>query len=268
METRGRGYGHWKMRPAMCWRVSIVPALGLLVAAHSVADAADGARAGANTLTVSAAASLADAFRTLGAAFEKTQGGAIMTFNFAASSALAEQIKQGAPADVFASADEVNMQKVADAGELAAPARIFATNRLTIVVEPGNPQRIASLADLTRSGLTLALAAPAVPAGKYAAEAFAKAKLAVPPASHEADVRAALNRVVLGEADAAIVYVTDARAAGTRVEAVAIPDAHNVAAKYPIAVLKDAADPKRAAAFVDFVLSSAGQAMLSELGFQ
>jgi molybdate transport system substrate-binding protein len=228
---------------------------------------AEETRAPAQSATVAAAASLTDVFKTLGAAFQKTRANTTVTFNFAASSTLAEQITHGAPADVFASADEASMKKLAEAGALAAPARIFATNRLALVVQPGNPERIASLADLTRPGLTLAMAAPAVPAGRYAAEAFAKAHLKVPPGSQELDVRAALNRVVLGEADAAVVYFSDAHAAGKRVHMVPIPDAQNITATYPIAVLKDAADPKLATAFVDYVLSSAGRATLFEFGF-
>jgi len=216
---------------------------------------------------VFAAASLSDAFKAIGAAFERGHSGTTVQFNFAASSLLAQQIHEGAPADVFASADEANMQKAADAGDLAGAAQIFALNRLVIAVSAGNPKHIGSLTDLTKSGLTLALAAPQVPAGKYAAEAFGKAALAVPAASQEIDVRAVLNKVALNEADAGIVYVTDIRAAGGKVEAVPIPDQYNVTARYPIAVLKHAADPQNAKAFVDFVLSPDGRATLAQFGF-
>ena len=229
------------------------------------ARAADGP--GKPLVTVFAAASLSDAFKAIGAAFEAAHPGVTVQFNFAGSSTLVQQIREGAPADVFASADEANMQKAADAGGLGGPARIFATNRLVIAVPAGNPNHVASLADLTKGGLSLALAAPQVPAGKYAAEAFAKAGLAVPAASQEVDVRAVLNKVALHEADAGIVYVTDIRAAGGKVDAIAIPDPHNVTARYPIAVLKAAASPRDAGSFVDYVVSPAGQAQLTQFGF-
>jgi molybdate transport system substrate-binding protein len=219
------------------------------------------------TLNVFAAASLTESFKAIGAAFQQTHPGPAPQFNFAGSSTLVQQIREGAPADVFASADEANMQKVAEAGGLAGAPCIFATNRLAIVVSPGNPRHIDALDDLLAPDLTLALAAPAVPAGTYAAEAFAKAGLRMPAASQEPDVRAVLNKVALGEADAGLVYVTDVRAAGPRVEAVAIPDRYNVVARYPIAVVKHASDAPRAAAFVDFVCSDAGRRTLAAHGF-
>jgi molybdate transport system substrate-binding protein len=240
-----------------------------LVTAFCVARApgADNVQPAARGVVVLAAASLTDAFKAISAEFEKAHPGVAVQFSFAGSSTLVQQIGEGAPADVFASADEANMQKAADAGELAGPARIFATNSLVIAVPAGNPKHIASLGDLTRSGLSLVLAAPAVPAGKYAAQAFAKAGLPVPSASQEVDVRAVLNKVALDEADAGIVYVTDIRAAGGKVEAVPIPEQYNVVARYPIAVLKHARDPNGAAAFVDFVLSPAGRTTLETFGF-
>jgi molybdate transport system substrate-binding protein len=218
-------------------------------------------------VTVLAAASLTEAFKSIGAAFESAHLGLTAEFSFAGSSTLVAQIKEGSPGDVFASADESNMQAAADAGELAGAPRIFATNRLTIVVQKGNAKHIAALADLGRSGLSIALAAPEVPAGKYAAQIFANAGVAVPQASQEVDVRAVLTRVSMGEADAGIVYVTDLHAAGDTVEAVVIPDQFNVMARYPIAVLKQASHPKEAAAFADFVLSPAGQTILKQFGF-
>ena len=236
-------------------------AVGRTLGADTVQPAA------AQTVVVFAAASLTEAFKAVGGDFEKSHPGVAVQFNFAGSPTLVQQIGEGAQADVFASADEANMQKAADAGELAGPARIFATNSLVIAVPAGNAKHIATLADLTRSGLSLALAAPAVPAGKYAAQVFAKAGLPVPSASQEVDVRAVLNKVALDEADAGIVYVTDIRAAGGKVEAVQIPEQYNVVARYPIAVLKHAADPKGAAAFADFVLSPAGRATLERFGF-
>jgi molybdate transport system substrate-binding protein len=233
----------------------------------SPARASTAAESADARVTVLAAASLTEAFKSIGSAFEKTHPGLNVEFSFGASSTLVIQIKEGAPGDVFASADESNMQAAADAGELAGAARIFATNRLTIVVPKGNPKRVTSLADLSRSGVTVALAAPQVPAGKYAAQIFTKAGVAVPQASQELDVRAVLNKVAMDEADAGIVYVTDIRAGGGKVEAVPIPEQYNVVARYPIAVLKHAAHPKEAQAFVDFVLSPPGQATLAQFGF-
>jgi molybdate transport system substrate-binding protein len=245
-------------------RLSVLAAL--LSLAAQPASAADPTPT-SHAITVSAAASLTEVFKAIGGAFQRAHPGTTVQFNFGASSTLVQQIRDGAPADVFASADEANMQKAADAGDLALPARIFAQNRLVIAVPAGNPTHIGSLADLTKSGLTLALAAPQVPAGKYAAEAFGKAGLAVPPASQELDVRAVLNKVALHEVDAGIVYVTDIRAAGGKVDAIAIPDQYNVTARYPIAVLKQAADVRDATAFVDYVVSPAAQAQLREFGF-
>jgi molybdate transport system substrate-binding protein len=243
-----------------------VPAL---IVALAAAHAAGENRAGSarQPLHVFAAASLTESFETIAAAFEQAHADVAVQLVFAGSSTLVRQIREGAPADVFAAADEANMEKLASAGDLAGDARVFAANRLTIVVPRGNPHHIATLADLTTDNLTVVLAAPAVPAGKYAAEAFAKAGLAVPAASQEPDVKAVLNKVALGEADAGIVYVTDARAAAGKVDAVAIPDAFNVTARYPIAVLKSAAAPTRAAAFVAFILSDRGRAVLGEHGF-
>jgi molybdate transport system substrate-binding protein len=218
-------------------------------------------------LTVFAAASLSEAFKEIGRAFESAHRGRSVAFSFGGSSTLAMQIAEKAPADIFASADQSNMQKVVDAGETSAKPRIFATNQLTIAVPRGNPRHIESLADLSRAGVTVSLAAPEVPAGKYAAQIFANAAVPVPKASQEVDVRAVLSRVAAGEADAGIVYVSDIRAAAGKVEAVTIPAQYNVVAQYPIATLEHAADPEAAAAFVDLVLSPAGQAILERFGF-
>ena len=231
------------------------------------ASAAD-SPASKQNLTVFAAASLAEAFKTIGTAFEHTHPGLTVMFSFAGSPTLATQIADKAPADVFAAADESNMQKVVDAGAVSGEARIFATNQLTIVVPKGNPKHIESLSNMSRTGVIVSLAAPEVPAGKYAVQIFAKAAIPVPKASQEVDVRAVLSRVAAGEADAGIVYVSDIRAAGDKVEAVAIPAQYNVVAQYPIAVLKHAENTESATAFVDFVLSAPGQTLLKEFGFR
>lgn len=218
-------------------------------------------------LTVSAAASLTAAFGEIGTAFEKTEADLAVRNNFAGSSTLVQQIREGAPVDVFASADEANMQKLVDAGDVAGTPQVFATNRLAILVQRGNPKKIESLADLARPDVRAALCAPAVPAGRYAREAFARAGVAVPETSQELDVKAVVSRVLLGEADAGVVYVSDVRAAGDRAEGVAIPDALNVVARYPVAVLKEARQPAAAGAFVKFLRGTGAQAILARHGF-
>jgi molybdate transport system substrate-binding protein len=223
-------------------------------------DPAEGA-----PILVLAAASLTEAFETLAAAFQAGQTGAEVEFSFAGSQSLAGQIEQGLAADVFASANEGQMRRLADAGLTSAEPSVFASNRLAIVVEPGNPLGIKGLADLSREGLVLVLAAPAVPAGEYAAEIFGRAGVAVAPSSLETDVRGVLSKVALGEADAGIAYETDARAAD--VDMVAIPDDQNVVAEYYIAPLRDAPAPGGAEDFVRFVLSPAGREALAQHGF-
>jgi len=224
-------------------------------------------RARAETITVFAAASLTEALRTIGKDFETAHPGMNVEFNFAGSSTLARQITEGARADVFASADEENMKKAVDAGVVAGAPRAFVGNRLAIIVPRGNPKHVSGLADLARRGMVVSLAAPAVPVGHYATESFGKAGVPVPDASTEADVKAVVTRVAMGEADAGVVYVTDVAAGGDEVEAVAIPDAHNVAARYPIATLKDAPNATGAQAFVAHVLSPAGPSVLQRAGF-
>jgi len=189
------------------------------------------------------------------------------TFNYAGSQTLASQIAQGAQADVFASADTTHMRTLQGAGLLAGLPRVFAHNRLEIAVERGNPKRIHSLADLAQPGLVIVLADPSVPAGKYAQQALAKAGVNVKPASLELEVTAVLTKVALGEADAGIVYVSDIVTSGN-VDGIAIPDAQNVIADYPIARLDAAQNKSGADAFITYVLSSQGQAILVGAGFE
>jgi len=218
-------------------------------------------------ITVFAGSSLTDAFARAGDDFTRTNTRVRFTFNFGSSSTLATQIINGAPADVFASADDANMQKVVDAELTDGTPKAFADNRLQIAVAPGNPKKIAGLADLARSDVVLVLAAPTVPAGKYALDALAKAGVDTKPVSQEVDVRAVLNKVALGEADAGIVYVTDVRSAAGRVTGVEIPERHQVVARYPIAVVKDSRNAPLAHRFVDYLVSPAGQSVLAEFGF-
>ena len=220
-------------------------------------------------LTVLAAASLTDSFKEIGTTFETANPGSKVTFSFAASSSLVTQINQGAPADVFASADTANMDKLTaatGAGVSAAPIT-FATNKLQIIVGKGNPKGIAGVADLAKSGLIYVTAAPEVPIGAYAKQVLDKAKVTVTPKSLEADVKSVVNKVTLGEADAGIVYATDVKAAGDKAAGVVIPDDLNVVATYPIAVTKATKNSAAATAFVSFVAGTQGQTILAKYGF-
>jgi molybdate transport system substrate-binding protein len=219
-----------------------------------------------STLTVFAAASLQPAFDKMGQEIKKTQN-VTTTFNYAGTQTLTTQLQQGAPGDVFASADTAHMTTVQNAGLLAGGSKIFAHNRLEIAVAKSNPKGIHTLADLSRGGLVVVLADPSVPAGKYAQQALSQAHVTVHPASLELQVTGVLSKVALGEADAGIVYVSDIVTSG-KVEGVTIPDSQNVVADYPIAVLKSASNSVGAQAFVDFVISPDGQAILKTAGFQ
>src|SRR5205807_9617376 len=192
--------------------------------------------------------------------------GTMVRLSFAGSSSLAAQIQEGAVGDLFASADQPNMQKLVQAGLTAESPMVFARNDLEIVVGKGNPKHIASLADLARSGLVVVLCAPAVPCGSYAARALQKAGVTLKPASQEVDVKAVLSKVALGEADAGIVYVTDVKAAGVTVEGVAIPSALNVVAEYPIVILEDSQNRALARAFISYLLTD-GRRILVRYGF-
>ena len=218
------------------------------------------------TVTVFAAASLTESFTTLGKQFEAAHPGTTVRFNFGASSSLAENINQGAPADVFASASPTNMKQVVDAGG-AGDSRTFANNVMAIAVPPDNPADITQLADLARPGVKVALCQPQVPCGKVAQQVFAKANVAVTPVTQGADVKAVLTTVQLGEVDAGMVYRTDVRAAGTKVKGIEIPADRNASTSYPIAALTKAPNPAGAAAFVDYVLSADGEKVLGQAGF-
>lgn len=218
------------------------------------------------TLTVFAAASLQPAFDQIGAKLLSKQNIAT-TFSYAGTQTLTTQLTQGAPADVFASADVAHMTTIQSAGLLHSQSVLFAHNRLEIAVAKSNPKGIHSLADLARSGLVVVLADPSVPAGRYAAQALAKAGVTLHPASLEQQVTGVLSKVALGEADAGIVYHSDI-VTSAQVDGIAIPDNQNVIADYPIAVLKPAQNQAGAVAFVDFVLSTEGQSILTSAGFQ
>ncbi|WP_319462574.1 molybdate ABC transporter substrate-binding protein [Micromonospora sp. RTP1Z1] len=225
-------------------------------------------KAGGGRVTVFAAASLTETFTRLGRDFEAARPGTAVTFNFAGSSALANQITQGAPADVFAAASPATMKTVTDAGEAAESPVTLARNQLVIAVPRGNPQRVTGLADLTRSGMKVALCAEQVPCGAAARKALDAAGARLTPATLEQDVKGALAKVKLGEVDTALVYRTDARAAASELDAVEFPESAGAINDYPIVVLKRAGAPDTARAFVDYVRSDAGRAVLTAAGFQ
>lgn len=218
-------------------------------------------------LTVFAAASLTDVFTELGDQLEDDHPGLEVRFNFAGSSALAAQITQGAPVDVFASADEERVQLVVDAG-LAEQPEVFAANVLQIAVPPGNPGGVTGLADLARGELAIALCAPEVPCGSAAEQVLDAAGVVAAPDTLEEDVRAALAKVELGEVDAALVYASDVATAGDAVEGIPVPGAEEQPNRYPVCVLAGAPNPAAAQAFVDLLLSDRGREALLDAGFR
>ena len=218
------------------------------------------------TVTVFAAASLTESFGTLGKQFEAAHPGTTVKFNFGASSALAESITQGAPADVFASASPKNMQQVVDGGE-ATNSTTFANNVMEIAVPPDNPANVGSVADMAKPGTKVALCQPEVPCGTVAAQVFKNANVTVKPVTLGPDVKSVLTSVELGEVDAGMVYKTDVQAVGTKVKGVQIPADQNASTSYPIAALSKAPNAAGAAAFVDYVLSPDGEKVLAQAGF-
>jgi molybdate transport system substrate-binding protein len=261
--------------------------LGILLAACSGGAAAGNAGSGSTTgsstspinLKVFAAASLTESFTEIKAQYEAAHPNVKITYNFNGSQLLVQQIINGAPADVFASADTVNMQKAQKAGVVNTP-QVFVKNKLTVITPASNPGKITSLKDLARKGLKIVVAAPSVPVGKYwlqvldkmgksteygpAYESAVKANFV----SQEDNVKAVVQKVELGEADAGIVYNTDVTPAiASKVKFIEIPDNFNVIAQYPIAVVKDSTQASAAQDFMNYVLSAQGQAVLSKYHF-
>jgi molybdate transport system substrate-binding protein len=254
----------------------------------SMADARTGASrtaAGATTttpslsgrVTVFAASSLTEAFKAIGNAFTTAHPGVTVEFNFASSSALATQIEEGGPADVFASADGAQMKRLVDGGLIEGEPATFARNVPVIVVPASNPANIATPKDIANARVKLVLAAQDVPIGNYARQIIGKLDTSYGGGfkdaalrnlvSNEANVRAVLTKIELGEADAGIVYKTDALVSGDKVRVVAIPDSANVIATYPIAAVKDSDDKDAAAAFVAFVQGPEARSILARAGF-
>jgi molybdate transport system substrate-binding protein len=218
-------------------------------------------------ISVFAAASLTASFNALGASFHQANPGVGVNFNFAGTPTLVTQIEQGAPADVFASADTTNMDKLTADGFTSGSSKVFARSQLEIVVAPGNPKSIIGLADLAKSGVIYISEGPTVPAGKYSLQALATAGVKVTPKSLETSVTAVISKIELGEADAGIVYTTDIKAAGSKVQGVQIPAADNVIATYPIVAVKGTKSSAVAGAFIDYVTSATGQSALATFGF-
>ena len=247
-----------------------------VVAVVAIVAALAGAPAGAarpavrpsGSITVSAAASLTEAFTKLGADFQTKNPKATVTFNFGSSSALVSQIQGGAPADVYASADLTNMDKLVSGGQVSKTPTPFARNQMEIAVKPGNPKNVKTVADLANVG-TIALCGATVPCGVYAGSVLKRANVTIPDSSitRGADAKATLGAVSTGDANAAIVYVTDVLSAGTAVTGVAIPDTQNVIAVYPIAPITTSSNPKLAQSFIAYVVSPAGRKTLAKYGF-
>ncbi|MFJ7412921.1 molybdate ABC transporter substrate-binding protein [Streptomyces sp. NPDC098077] len=216
-------------------------------------------------LTVLAASSLTDVFKAAGAAYEKENPGTKVTFSFAGSQELAAQVKQGAPADALVTADTKTMDSLS--GDTGKPT-VIAKNRLVIAAGEGNPEKVESLKDLADPKLKVVLAAPEVPVGRYSAQILDAQKIEVKPVSQEPNVRAVLSKVSLGEADAGLVYKTDAATATDKVDAIDIPDEQNAIASYPAATLKTSKHSEAAEAFVAWLSTPAAQKILQGAGFQ
>src|SRR6516225_4467130 len=229
--------------------------------------AATSSAAATGTITVFAASSLKETFTTLGKQFEAAHPGDTVKFSFGASSTLATQITDGAPADVFASAAPKNMDTVVSAGDASNP-QDFAKNTAEVAVPPSNPANVTSVNDLAKSSVKVALCQPKVPCGVVAAGVFKNAGITVKPVTLQPDVKSVLTQVELGNGDAGVVYVTDVKAAGSKVKGVTIPANLNASTLYPIAAITNSKNLSIAQAFVAYVLSPTGQQVLAAAGFE
>jgi molybdate transport system substrate-binding protein len=243
-----------------------VLSVALTTGCHANSDSAPPASS-AGSITVFAAASLKSAFTEIADQYKTDNPGSSVEFSFAGSSDLVTQLTQGATADVFASADTRNMDKAAQAGLLDGNPVNFATNTLTIAVAPGNPKGITSFRDLTKPGVSVVACAPPVPCGGATQKVEKATGITLAPVSEESSVTDVLNKVTTGQADAGIVYVTDAAGAGDKVTAVPFPEAAQAVNTYPVAVLKQSKNSAAAHRFVDLVTAEAGQKALAKAGF-
>lgn len=255
-------------RNARMLLAALAAVAGLAFALAACGSDDSGSGGGGGKVTVFAAASLTEAFTELGKQYEAEHDGSSVAFSFGASSDLAGQIDQGAPADVFASADEANMEKVVESGMNDGEPRNFAGNVLEIAVPKGNPAGIKNLDDFADKALKLAICDVEVPCGNAATEVFSKAGVDASIDSYEPDVKSVLTKVELGEVDAGLVYHSDVLAAGDRIDSIAIPKQFEVVNTYPIVAIKDAANPDGAQDFIDLVLSEDGQAEMKKWGFR
>ncbi|MCW2784943.1 MAG: molybdate-binding protein [Marmoricola sp.] len=251
------------------FRNAILTALAAVVVAASLAgcgsDKSKSART--TTLTVYAASSLTGTFTELGSKFEAAHAGVKVSFSFGGSSDLVTQIEQGAPADVFASADAGNMDKLTAEHLDGRTPKNFASNTLEIVTPPDNPAHISSFADLAKKGVDLVICAAEVPCGSAAQAVASNAGINLAPVSEEESVKDVLAKVTSGEADAGLVYVTDVKAAGATVKGITFPEASTAVNTYPITTVKGSKNLTLATEFVELVLSSTGQTVLADAGF-
>ncbi|WP_181772020.1 molybdate ABC transporter substrate-binding protein [Amycolatopsis pittospori] len=247
----------------------LVPALLALALAATACGSEQPAaeQTEAKTLMVFAAASLTESFGALGKQFEAKNPGVTVKFSFEGSSALVQKLIQGAKADVFASADQANMDKATQGEVIDGQPSVFATNRLAIAVGKGNPKGVKGLADLAKDGATVVVCAPQVPCGAAAKKVQQASGVTLKPASEEQDVKSVLAKVQSGDADAGLVYVTDATSAAAKVDKVDFPESAGAVNSYPIAVVKDALQAALAKQFTDFVLGAEGKQELAKVGF-
>jgi molybdate transport system substrate-binding protein len=236
-------------------------------ASPSATASASSPASATGAITVFAAASLMGTFTQLGKQFEAAHPGDTVKFSFGPSSGLATEITSGAPADVFASAAPANMNTVVKAGDASSP-QDFAKNTAEVAVPPNNPGQVTSVNDLAKSSVKLALCQPQVPCGVVAADVFKNAGITVKPVTLQPDVKSTLTQVELGNVDAGVVYVTDVKAAGAKVRGVVIPASDNASTLYPIDTINSSTDKSVAEAFVAYVMSPAGQQVLTAAGFQ
>ena len=252
-------------------RFAVIAAVLAAAAAAGCSSSTSSPSAGSSpatgTITVFAAASLTESFTQLGKQFEAAHPGDTVKFSFGPSSGLAEQITNGAPADVFASAAPGNMDDVVNAGDASSPQN-FAKNTMEVATPPSNPAKINSVNDLAKKSVKVALCQPQVPCGAVAAEVFKNAGITVKPVTLQPDVKSVLTQVETGNVDAGMVYVTDVQAAGSKVNGVTIPASDNASTLYPIATINSSKHKSIAQAFMNYVLSPAGQQVLAAAGFE
>src|SRR5215467_4612971 len=247
--------------------LAAVAAAGCSSSSSSSPSSAGSSAPATGTITVFAASSLTGAFTQLGKQFEAAHKGDTVKFSFGPSSGLSTQITSGAPADVFASASPKNMQEVVSAGDASNP-QDFVKNTMQVAVPPNNPAKVTSVNDLAKKSVKVALCQPQVPCGAVAAEVFKNAGITVKPVTLQPDVKSVLTQVELGNVDAGMVYVTDVLAAGSKVKGVTIPASDNASTLYPIATISSSKHTSVAQAFMSYVLSPAGQQVLTAAGFQ